>query len=149
MPDTPIPHHTTADLPPRTWEPDRAAIRATLPPLPTALGRGLLGRCPSCGRGQIFHGYLTVVTECRVCAAPLGLARADDAPPYFTILIVGHVVVGGMLMLEKAAHPAMWVQTAVWVPMTIILSLGLLRPIKGATVGLMLKLGMLKSDTDE
>jgi uncharacterized protein (DUF983 family) len=129
--------------------PDRTTIQTALPPLSTALGRGLLGRCPSCGRGRIFNGYLHVVTACGVCAAPLGLARADDAPPYFTILVVGHVVVGGMLMLEKAAHPAMWVQTAIWVPMTIILSLGLLRPIKGATVGLMLKLGMLKSDTDE
>ena len=87
--------------------------------------------------------------ECSVCGAPLGLARADDAPPYFTILIVGHIVLGGMLALEKAASPPIWVHAVIWLPLTVILSLGLLQPIKGATVGLMLKLGMFKSATDD
>lgn len=131
------------------WRRDRAELRGALPPMPRAIGRGLLGRCPNCGHAKLFAGYLKVVAECPVCAAPLGLARADDAPPYFTILIVGHIVLGGMLALERAASPPMWVQAVIWLPMTVILSLALLRPIKGGTVGLMLKLGMLKSDTDE
>ena len=97
----------------------------------------------------MFWRYLKVIPECPVCHAPLGLARADDAPPYFTIVVVGHIVVLGMLILEKAASPPLWVHAALWVPLTIILAVGLLQPIKGATVGLMLRLDMLKSNPDE
>ncbi len=117
-----------------------------VPPMLTAIGRGLLCRCPACGRTRLFAGYLTVVPECTNCHAPVGQARADDAPPYFTILIVGHVVVLGMLLLEQAAAPPLWVHAAIWLPLTLVLSLLLLRPIKGGTVGLMLKLGLMKDD---
>jgi uncharacterized protein (DUF983 family) len=136
----------TAPSAPRRNRPDALA---SLPPMLVVLGRGLQGRCPNCGKTKMFTSYLRVVPECGVCGAPLGLARADDAPPYFTILIVGHIVLGGMLALEKAASPPIWVHAVIWLPLTVILSLGLLQPIKGATVGLMLKLGMFKSATDD
>jgi uncharacterized protein (DUF983 family) len=133
---------------PITWQPDRSPKLPPwpLPSLGTAIGRGLLGRCPACGQTHLFNGFLRVVPECTNCHAPLGLARADDAPPYFTILIVGHIVVPSMLLLQRAQDPPTWVMTAIFVPLTLVLSLGLLRPIKGGTVGLMLKLNMLKSD---
>jgi uncharacterized protein (DUF983 family) len=115
----------------------------------TAVGRGLRGLCPACGQSRIFWKYLKVVPECPVCHAPLGLARADDAPPYFTIVAVGHIVVLGMLIVERTVSPPLWVQTALWVPLTIILALAFLQPIKGATVGLMLGLGILKTEADE
>ncbi len=102
-------------------------------------------RCPACGKTHLFRGYLTVTPTCANCGAPLGLARADDAPPYFTIFVVGHIIVGGMLVLEKTESPPLWVHAAIWLPLTLALALLLLRPIKGATVGLMLKLGMFKS----
>jgi uncharacterized protein (DUF983 family) len=114
-----------------------------------ALWRGARGRCPGCGETKLFRGYLKVVPQCAHCAAPLGLARADDAPPYFTILVTGHIVVPLMYMVERAYEPPLWLHAAIWVPLTLALSLGLLRPIKGATVGLMLKLGMLKTDIDD
>lgn len=114
----------------------------------TALLRGLLGECPACGETHLFRGYLRVVDKCAHCDAPLGEVRADDAPPYFTIFVVGHVVITGMFLVEKAYQPPDWVQAAIWLPVTLGLSLGLLRPIKGATVGLMLKLGMLKVGPD-
>ncbi len=119
-----------------------------MPTLATAIGRGLRMVCPSCGKTKLFHGYLKVTPVCANCGAPLGLARADDAPPYFTILIVGHVVIGGLVWLERAYGPPLWVQTAIWVPVTVAMTLLLLRPVKGATVGLMLSLGMLKSGAD-
>jgi uncharacterized protein (DUF983 family) len=97
----------------------------------------------------MFNGYLRVIDECPNCHAPLGLARADDAPPYFTIIVVGHIVVPSMLILEKTVAPPLWVHMALWLPLTLVLALALLRPIKGATVGLMLKLGILKSADDE
>lgn len=121
-----------------------AALVAPELTLRTAIGRGLRGRCPNCGNGHLFAGWLRVVTECSSCAAPLGLARSDDLPPYITILIVGHIVVPLMLWLERSQSPAMWVTTAIFVPMTLILTLGLIRPVKGGTVGLMLKLGLVK-----
>jgi uncharacterized protein (DUF983 family) len=106
-------------------------------------------RCPACGQTRLFRGYLKVEPVCANCGAPLGLARADDAPPYFTIVIVGHVIVAGMWSLERAYEPPLWVHAVIWLPLTLALSLLLLRPIKGATVGLMLRLGMLKSSADE
>jgi uncharacterized protein (DUF983 family) len=97
----------------------------------------------------MFSRYLKVIPECPVCHAPLGLARADDAPPYFTIVAVGHIVVPGMLILERTVSPPLWVHAALWIPLTIFLALAFLQPIKGATVGLMLKLGILKTEADE
>ncbi|MBV9735131.1 MAG: DUF983 domain-containing protein [Acidisphaera sp.] len=116
--------------------------------MPTALGRGLLGRCPACGHSHIFNGFLRVVPACSNCGAPLGAARADDAPPYFTIAITGHIVIPGMLVLEQMKSPPLWVHAVIWIPLTLVLCLGLLRPIKGATVGLMLKLGMMKTEDE-
>jgi uncharacterized protein (DUF983 family) len=136
---------------PVRWQPDRTQKPPPwpVPTLPVALGRGLRMLCPACGKTHMFNGYLRVIAECPNCHAPLGLARADDAPPYFTIIVVGHIVVPSMLILERTAAPPLWVQTALWLPMTLFLALALLRPIKGATVGLMLRLGILKSDPDE
>jgi uncharacterized protein (DUF983 family) len=136
---------------PVRWQPDRAArhVPWPVPPMPVALGRGLRALCPACGETRLFQGYLRVTPACAHCGAPLGLARADDAPPYFTILLVGHIVVPLMFMVERAWQPALWLQMAIWLPATLALTLLLLRPIKGATVGLMLKLGMLKSGPDE
>jgi len=132
------------------WQPDRTP---RLPPWPvpslfTALGRGLMGHCPVCGKGRLFDGFLRVMAECEHCHAPLGLARADDAPPYFTILIVGHIVIPLMLVTQKLYDPSTWMLTAIYVPLTLVLSVGLLRPVKGATVGLMMAFNMLKSDVE-
>ena len=118
--------------------PDTAAPR---PEMKTAMLRGLRGACPACGQGRLFAGFLAVSDSCTHCAAPLGRVRADDAPPYFVIFAVGHVVVPGMLWLEKAYTPDLWVHAAIWLPMTLAMTLALIRPVKGATIGLMLKLG--------
>ena len=118
-----------------------AAAEAAMPDMPTAMLRGLRGTCPCCGRSKLFAGFLRVAESCPHCAAPLGRVRADDAPPYFTIFAVGHVVVPGMLMLEKAQAPELWVHAAIWLPLTLAMTMALIRPVKGATIGLMLKLG--------
>ena len=133
-----------------TWTPARTAklLPWQAPDMTTALLRGLKCECPVCGKGNIFNGYLTVVKECSACGAPLGRIRADDLPPYLTILIVGHFVVPGMLALEKSSSPPMWVHAAIWVPLTLIMTLGLLRPIKGAAVGLMLRLGLMSPEAN-
>jgi uncharacterized protein (DUF983 family) len=136
---------------PATWRSGslKPSLPWPLPPFATALGRGLRMVCPVCGQTKLFSGYLSVTPVCANCRTPLGQARADDAPPYFTIAIVGHTVIPAMWTVERAYQPPLWVHAAIWVPLTLILTLLLLRPIKGATVGLMLKLGMVKSGSEE
>ncbi len=133
------------------WQPPRPAVATPWPepPLPLALARGARGLCPACGQGRLFRGYLRVVPDCAHCGAPLGLARADDAPPYFTILLLGHILVPAMILVERDWQPSMVLEAAIFLPLAVLLSLLLLRPVKGATVGLMLRLGMLKSGLDE
>jgi len=119
-----------------------------VPPWPVALLRGARGVCPACGVGRLFAGYLRVTPECPHCRAPLGLVRADDAPPYFTILLVGHIVVPLVFLAERNWDPPIWLEASIVLPLVTALSMLLLRPIKGATVGAMLSLGLLKSDAD-
>ena len=137
-------------MPPIRWQPDRTIVKPPwpVPSLATALGRGFMGRCPACGQTRLFDGFLTVREECDHCHAPLGLARADDAPPYFTILIVGHIVITALVLAQVHYDPPTWLLTAIFLPLTVILSVGLIRPIKGATVGLMLTFNMLKTDAE-
>jgi len=103
---------------------------------------GLRRRCPSCTQGKIFAGYLKLEKQCPHCAAPIGDIRADDFPPYLTILIVGHLIVPLLILTEVTYHPPMLYQMLFWPAMALILSLSLLPVLKGAVVGFMWSLGM-------
>jgi uncharacterized protein (DUF983 family) len=133
---------------PATWAPDRAPPPSPWPRpgLKAALWRGARGRCPVCGEGRAFRGFLRVAEACGHCGAPLGRLRADDAPPYFTIFLVGHLVVPPILMVERLHTPPMWLHMAVWLPLIAVLTTLLLRPVKGATLGLMCRLGITGED---
>lgn len=111
-------------------------------PVAEAMLRGLRCRCPACGKGRVFRAFLKVADRCDTCSEDLSHQRADDAPAYFTMVVVGHVIVGGVLALEKAMAPDIWVQMALWLPLTAIMSLALLPRIKGALVGLQWALRM-------
>ena len=113
-----------------------------------SLLRGARLTCPACGKGAMFRRYLKVADNCPDCGEALHHHRADDAPPYFTIVIVGHVVVGLMLAVEMAYHPPLWLHAAIWLPLTLLLALLLLPPIKGALVGLQWALLMHGFDPD-
>jgi uncharacterized protein (DUF983 family) len=101
-----------------------------------AVGRGFMLRCPACGKGKMFRAFLKVADTCPHCGEELFHHQADDAPPYFTILIVGHIVVPLMLAVELEYMPPIWVHVAIWPTLTLALSLALLPRIKGAVVGL-------------
>jgi uncharacterized protein (DUF983 family) len=101
-----------------------------------AIWRGWSLRCPSCAKAPLFGTYLKVRDHCPACAEALHHHRADDAPAYFTILIVGHFVVGGVLALERGLSPPTWVQLAIWLPLTLLGCLLVLPRIKGALVAL-------------
>lgn len=104
--------------------------------------RGLRRRCPNCGQGAAFTGYLRLVAQCTHCAHRLGDYRCDDAPPYFTILLVGHLVIPGVLWTEQTFRPEIWLQLAFWLPLTALLSLATLPRIKGAVLGTQWALGI-------
>ncbi|MDP8997233.1 MAG: DUF983 domain-containing protein [Pseudomonadota bacterium] len=106
-----------------------------------AVWRGFMLKCPACGEGALLHHYLKVVDHCVHCGEDFSHQQADDAPPYFTILLVGHIIVPAMLTAEVIWHPAMWVDFAIWLPAIAILSLVLLPRIKGAVVGLQWTMG--------
>ena len=101
-----------------------------------SLLRGARSLCPACGKGAMFNRYLKVADHCRHCGEALHHQRADDAPPYFTIVIVGHIVVSLVLAVEVAYRPPLWLHAALWLPLTVLLSLALLPIIKGALVSL-------------
>ena len=102
----------------------------------TAIGRGLRGRCPNCGEGKLFRAFLKTNDQCAVCGQELHHHRADDLPAYLVIVIVGHLTIPIVLMVETNYAPSMAIQLAVWLPLTLGMSLALLQPVKGAIVGL-------------
>jgi uncharacterized protein (DUF983 family) len=106
-------------------------------PLGPAMVRGFRCRCPQCGEGRLFGRFLKPVITCAACGENLEGQRSDDLPPYVTIMIVGHVVVPAVMAVEMSANPwPLWVNFAVWLPLTLFLTLALMQPVKGAIVAL-------------
>jgi uncharacterized protein (DUF983 family) len=101
-----------------------------------AIQRGMLGRCPCCGKGKMFAKFLKVADNCDACGEELHHHRADDFPAYIVICIVGHLIVPLVLAVETHYAPAYWVHFALWPAAVVILSLGMLQPTKGAIVAL-------------
>jgi uncharacterized protein (DUF983 family) len=108
----------------------------------TALKRGLRGRCPRCGQGKLFRAFLKVDHHCPVCGLDFSPHRADDLPAYLVIIIVGHIVVPVALMIETNYSPPVALQLAIYLPITLLASLLLLQPVKGAVVGIQWALRM-------
>ena len=127
-----------------------AASTAQRPTFP-AMRRGFAHRCPACGKGKLYTSFLKITDQCSACGEELYHHRADDAPPYFTMLITGHLLVAGALALERFASPPTWVHIAVWIPLTLVFTTALLPGIKGALVGLQWALRMhgFSSDNTE
>jgi uncharacterized protein (DUF983 family) len=100
-----------------------------------ALARGFRRRCPECGEGKLFRGYLKVQPVCEACGHENGRYPADDAPPYFTILLVGHLVVAPMLVFPFIWQAPVWLVLAVTLPILATATLLLLPRVKGAVIG--------------
>lgn len=104
--------------------------------------RGLLGRCPACGKGRMFRSFLKVADACDVCNEALHHHRADDFPAYLTIVVVGHLIVPITMYVEIAYAPSYWIHAAIWLPLVVASSLGTLRLLKGFVVAMQWQLGM-------
>ncbi len=104
--------------------------KAHYPPLPPSQ-TGMRGRCPRCGEGRLFNGFLDVAPRCQACGLDFSFADSGDGPAVFIMMIVGFLVVGLALFVEFTFSPPYWVHAILWIPLVIGLSLGLLRPLKG------------------
>ena len=96
----------------------------------------LLCRCPRCGEGRLFDGFLTPAPKCSACGLDYRFVDSGDGPAVFIILIVGFVVVVAALVTEVKVSPPYWVHAVLWLPLTLILSLGLLRPAKALMIAM-------------
>jgi uncharacterized protein (DUF983 family) len=108
----------------------------------SSLRRGFRGRCPRCGEGQLFRAFLKVDNRCSVCGLDFTPHRADDLPAYLVIVVVGHIVVPTALLIEADYAPPVALQLAIYLPLTALMSLALLQPVKGAVVALQWALRM-------
>lgn len=111
-------------------------------PYGAAMWRGFCSRCPQCGKGRMFHKFLKVSDRCPACGEELHHHRADDMPAYVLIVILGHVLVPLIVTVELLYQPPYWLYAAIWLPVTLLLGIGLLQPIKGAIVALQWRMGL-------
>jgi uncharacterized protein (DUF983 family) len=108
------------------------------PPL-SAISTGLAGRCPRCGEGHMFNGFLSLSPRCEACGLDLGFADSGDGPAVFVTLIAGFLVLGVALAVDVEYEPPLWVYVVFFLPLTLLVCLGLLRPLKGLLVALQYK----------
>ncbi len=112
--------------------PDHGSQHAPREPFAT----GLKGRCPRCGEGRLFDGFLALAPRCSACGLDFGFADSADGPAFFIITAVGFIVAGAALLVEISYSPPIWVHVVLWGPLVLVLCLGLLRPLKGVMVAL-------------
>ncbi len=115
-----------------------ASSRQSMSALET-VWRGFRRLCPRCGEGRMFAGYLSVREACAVCKMAFEPLRSDDAPPYFTLFIVGHLVVSLYLLLWPYMPFPDWVHALIWCSLTLVLSLALLPFIKGGVMAVIFR----------
>jgi len=106
------------------------ALYPDLPPTQT----GMHNRCPRCGEGRLFKGFLSLEDHCQNCGLDYNFSDSGDGPAVFIIMIVGFIVVGLALVVEFTFHPPYWLQMVIWIPVVLGLSIGLLRPLKGLMI---------------
>jgi uncharacterized protein (DUF983 family) len=103
---------------------------------PSPFVTGLSGRCPRCGKGRLFDGFLALQARCEACGLDFSFADAGDGPAVFVILIAGFIVVGCALLVEMKYEPPLWVHAALWLPLILLVTLAPLRLVKGLLIAL-------------
>ncbi len=101
---------------------------------PPLFSTALLCRCPACGQGSLFKGFLTVQSRCGRCDVDLSRQDSGDRPVPFIIFLVGAIIVGLALYVEIRLAPPVWLHLVIWLPLTMILVLGLMRPAKALMI---------------
>jgi uncharacterized protein (DUF983 family) len=97
---------------------------------------GLLGRCPRCGKGRLFQGFLALRPRCEHCGLDFSFADSADGPAFFIMFFSGFIVAGSALAVEILYAPPYWVHAVLWIPLILITTLLPLRPVKGFLIAL-------------
>ncbi len=100
---------------------------------------GLLCRCPNCGKGRLYSGFLKVVERCEVCDFDYRSMNTGDGPAIFIMQIAGGIVVFSALYVQIAYDPPIWLLLLIALPLVAGLSLGLMRPGKGLMIALQMR----------
>ncbi len=105
-------------------------------PVPSPFAAGIACRCPRCGKGSLFTGFLTLRPRCESCGLDYSFADTGDGPAIFIILIAGFIVVFAALIVEFLYQPPFWLHALLWGPLILLVTLGPLRPMKGLLIAL-------------
>jgi uncharacterized protein (DUF983 family) len=111
-------------------------VTKTITTLSGAIAAGLSCRCPRCGQGRLFAGFLKLQPRCERCGLDFGFADSGDGPAVFIMFLAGAIVVGAALVTEMLFQPPYWVHAALWLPLIVLVTLGPLRPMKGLMIAL-------------
>jgi uncharacterized protein (DUF983 family) len=117
-------------VPPQADTPAAASQSSAAPALST-LSTGLRARCPRCGKGPVFRGFLTLRDSCPECGLSYAFADPADGPAFFVMSGVGFVIMTLFAWVEITMHPPIWVHFAITLPLALLACLGTLRPVKG------------------
>ena len=98
--------------------------------------RGIACKCPRCGTGKLYAGFLTLKPRCEVCGLDYAFIDSGDGPAVFVIMIAGAIVVAAALIVEVKYQPPFWVHAALWLPLTLAVTLWPLRAIKSLLIAL-------------
>ena len=109
------------------------------PGAPSPFTAGIAGRCPRCGRGRLFQGFLSIAPRCESCGLDLSAQDSGDGPVALIILVVGFAVVIGVLLVEVRYGWPVWLHLLVWLPVSLVLCLALMRPLKATLIALQYK----------
>ena len=118
-------------------------------PQQSPIATGLAGRCPRCGQGKLFNGFLKVADRCSVCGLDLSKADSADGPAFFIMLLVPALIIPIAMWVEFSYMPPFWLHALLWTPLIIGLSVALLRPLKGVMVALQFKHQARDSGTEQ
>jgi uncharacterized protein (DUF983 family) len=99
--------------------------------MPSSIEVGIRSCCPRCGEGRLFGGFIDLAPKCDKCGLDYGFADSGDGPAVFIMMIAGFVIVGLVLWVEFTWSPPYWVHAMLWIPLTLVMTVGLIRPLKG------------------
>jgi uncharacterized protein (DUF983 family) len=116
-------------------QPDMHEDKADYPPV-EPISAGLRGRCPRCGEGKLFDGFIKPKAACSNCGLDYSFVDAGDGPVVFVILIAGFIFLGLALWMQVTYDPPLWLQFVLWIPLALIASLALMRMLKGVLITL-------------
>src|SRR6187455_3102180 len=108
----------------------------TLPTVTESALRGITCKCPRCGKGAVYAGFLTLRPRCETCGLDFSFMDSGDGPAIFVIMIAGAIVVGAALIVEVKYQPPLWLHAALWLPLILATTLLPLRAMKSLLIAL-------------